>query len=190
MYGQAIASALRLHDGREVRMAPLRPEDRDELAEAIRNADLDTLFQRFCGAPPPVTPALLAHLTDLDHVRRHAVVARDLDGRGVAIGRYEATRTPRVAEVAVAVATGWRRVGLATLLARHLSDTALRNGFRWFSATHLPGNRAVTRMLCAAGAVRVGPGGEALVRCRPWSAHETPAELLTQARAGHGTRAR
>ncbi|GAA0207630.1 hypothetical protein GCM10010492_01500 [Saccharothrix mutabilis subsp. mutabilis] len=190
MYGQAIASALRLHDGREVWMAPLRPDDRDELAEAIRTADLDTLFQRFCGAPPPVTPALLAHLTELDHVRRHALVARDRDGRGVAIGRYEATRTPQVAEVAVAVATGWRRVGLATLLVRHLSDAALRNGFRWFSVTHLPGNRAVARMLRSAGAVRVGPGGEAIVPCRPCAERETPAGLPTRARAGYGTRAR
>ncbi|MEJ2853863.1 MULTISPECIES: GNAT family N-acetyltransferase [unclassified Saccharothrix] len=178
MYGQALAAALRLHDGREVWMAPLRPDDREELAEAIRRADLDTLFQRFCGAPPPVTPALLAHLTELDHVRRHALVARDRDGRGVGIGRYEATRTPHVAEVAIAVAPGWRRVGLGTLLVRQLSDTALRNGFRWFSVTHLPGNRAVTRMLRAAGAVRVAPDAEALVRCRPWAG---------QARAGYET---
>ena len=60
---------------------------REELADALRHADLDTLFQRFCGAAPPVTPALLTHLPGLDHVRRCAIAARDASGRGVAIAR-------------------------------------------------------------------------------------------------------
>ncbi|MFD1146549.1 hypothetical protein [Saccharothrix hoggarensis] len=80
-----------------MRLTRLTPADREELAEAWWRADDDTLFQRFCGAAPPVTPALLAHLTDLDHVRRCAIAARDATGRGVAIARYEATGEPGAA---------------------------------------------------------------------------------------------
>ncbi|WP_082403331.1 GNAT family N-acetyltransferase [Saccharothrix sp. NRRL B-16348] len=152
------ARALRLADGRHVRLTPVTPADREELAEALRNADVDTLFQRFCGAAPPVTPALLTHLTDLDHVRRCAIVARDTTGRGVAIARYEATGEPGAAEVAVVVAPPWRRVGLATAMVARLASSASANGFDRFTATHLAGHRAVARMLRAAGAVRLSGG--------------------------------
>lgn len=158
MDGQALQGARRLADGREVWLTPVTPADRDELAEALRHADLDTLFHRFCGAPPPVTPALLAHLTDLDQVRRCAIAARDGAGRGVAIARYEATSVPGTAEVAVVVTPPWRRAGLATAMVRRLADTARANGFRWFSAMHLAGHEPVARMLRSAGAVRVGVG--------------------------------
>ncbi|WP_158843576.1 GNAT family N-acetyltransferase [Saccharothrix deserti] len=156
--GQAPGEALRLADGREVRMTPVTPADREELADALRHADVDTLFQRFCGAAPPVTPALLTHLTDLDHVRRCAIAARDATGRGVAIARYEAVPEPGAAEVAVVVAPAWRHVGLATAMVGRLASLALANGFDRFTATHLAGHRAVARMLRSAGAVRIGTG--------------------------------
>lgn len=155
---QAPEEALRLADGREVWLAPVTPADREELADAVRRADADTLFQRFCGAAPPLTPALLTHLTDLDHVRRCAVAARDATGRGVAIARYEATGEPGAAEVAVAVTPPWRRVGLATAMVGRLASLARVNGFDRFTATHLSGHRAVARMLRSAGAVRLAGG--------------------------------
>ena len=152
------ARALRLADGRHVWLTPVTPADRDELAEALRSADVDTLFRRFCGAAPQVTPALLTHLTDLDQVRRCAIAARDAIGRGVAIARYEATAEPGAAEVAVVVTPPWRRVGLATAMAAGLASLASANGFDRFTATHLAGHRAVARMLRSAGAVRVSGG--------------------------------
>jgi hypothetical protein len=54
---------------------------------ALREADPATVHQWFCGAPPRVTPALLRYLTDLDYVNRFALVARDEQGHGVAVGR-------------------------------------------------------------------------------------------------------
>jgi RimJ/RimL family protein N-acetyltransferase len=156
----------RLADNREVWLTPVTPADRGELADALRHADLDTLFQRFCGAAPTVTPALLTHLTDLDHVRRCAIAARDADGRGVAIARYEATREPGAAEIAVVVTPPWRRVGLATAMTRRLAAVAVANGFDRFTATHLAGHQAVARMLRSAGAapVDIGPTVEWSVR--------------------------
>lgn len=148
----------RLADGRRVWLTPVTPADREELAEALRRADLDTVFQRFCGAAPPVTPALLTHLTDLDHVRRCAIAARDTSGRGVAIARYEATGEPGAAEVAVVVTPAWRRVGLATAMTARLASLARTSGFDRFTATHLAGHRAVARMLRAADAVRLDGG--------------------------------
>ncbi|MFK0246042.1 GNAT family N-acetyltransferase [Amycolatopsis azurea] len=148
------AARVELADGRAVRIARLTPGDAAELGEAITEADRETLYRRFCGPPPTVTPRLLAYLTELDFDRRYALVARDDSGRGVAIARYEATREPGVAEIAVVVRPGWRRVGLATVLVTELAKAALRHGFDRFTATYLADNRPVSELLDLAGARR------------------------------------
>jgi GNAT superfamily N-acetyltransferase len=137
---------LRLRDGRRVWVRPLTPQDAPELGEAIRNADPETLRRRFCGSAPRVTPQLLERLTVLDYVRRFALVARCAEGPGVAVARYEATGR-RMAEVAIAVAPAWRRVGLASALLHMLGLAALERGFDRFTAVYSADNRPVAELL-------------------------------------------
>jgi hypothetical protein len=61
-------------------LRPIVPGDAAALAEAITSADTDTLYRRFLGAAPRVTPALLARLTTVDYTRRFALVAGDAAG--------------------------------------------------------------------------------------------------------------
>ncbi len=155
-----------LRDGRVVVVTRLRPADAGELGQALLDSDRETLYRRFCGPPPKVTPGLLAHLTELDFDRRYALVARDEAGEGVAIARYEATSEPGVAEIAVVVKPGWRQVGLASALVTKLAEAASRHGFREFTATYLADNRAVADLLDLAGARQVIADGiaDAVVR--------------------------
>ena len=62
-YPRECEQEVTLRDGRRVLIRPILPSDAPELGEAIKTADPDTLRRRFLGAPPRVTPALLAHLT-------------------------------------------------------------------------------------------------------------------------------
>lgn len=136
-----------LADERAVLVRPIVPEDAGELADAMQDADADTLRRRFLGASPRVTPALLAHLCTVDYRKRFALVARDVrTGRGVAIGRYEAT-TDGAAEIAVTVVPAWRGVGLATVLVEMLAEAALDRGIHTFSAYYLAENRPVAALL-------------------------------------------
>ncbi|MFI9450746.1 GNAT family N-acetyltransferase [Amycolatopsis sp. NPDC052450] len=155
-----------LRDGRTVFVTRVSPADAEELGEALVEADRETLYRRFCGPPPKVTPRLLARLTELDFDRRYAIVARDEAGKGVAIARYEATPQPGVAEIAVVVKPGWRRIGLASALVTKLAEAASRHGFSEFTATYLADNRAVADLLDSAGARRVITDGlaDAVVR--------------------------
>jgi RimJ/RimL family protein N-acetyltransferase len=144
--------SLRLRDGRVVRVRPIVPSDAPELARAISSADADTLYRRFLGAPPHVTPALLSRLTTVDYVSRFALVAKDpASGRGVAIARYEPL-SEGVAEIAVAVDPAWRRVGIATSLVRWLAEAAVDRGIHSFGASYLAENRPVAALLAHAGA--------------------------------------
>ncbi|MFD9890904.1 GNAT family N-acetyltransferase [Amycolatopsis sp. NPDC059027] len=157
-----------LSDGRTVTVTLLGPDDAPELGEAIRTADAETLYRRFCGPPPKVTPKLLRRLTELDYDHRYALIARDPDGKGVAVARYEATGEPGEAEVAVVVDPAWRRAGVATALLRLLAEAALRHGYDRFTATYLADNRPVAELLDEAGGKRAIAEGiaEGTVRLR------------------------
>lgn len=140
-----------LRDGRRVLIRPVLPSDAPELAEAIKTADPETLHRRFLGGPPPITTALLEHLTTVDYVRRFALVAIDpATQRGVAIARYEQVRDD-VAEVAVVVTPAWRRAGLATTLILFLAKAAVDRGIHTFSASYLAENRAIAALATDVG---------------------------------------
>jgi GNAT superfamily N-acetyltransferase len=92
---------------------------------------------------------VLDELTRVDYVSRFAVVARN-QGRGIAVARYAALAPSEdgsaVADVAVAVAPEWRRVGLATALVQLLARRAQESGITDFTALFLASNRPVTEL--------------------------------------------
>jgi GNAT superfamily N-acetyltransferase len=140
-----------LGDGRRIFVRPIVPADATGLGEAIRTADADTLRRRFLGGPPRITPALLAHLTELDYLRRFALVAfGTAAGTGVGIARYEQTGDA-VAEVAVAVHPAWRHAGLAAELVLLLAEAALVRGIRTFTASYFAENRPIAVLVEEAG---------------------------------------
>jgi RimJ/RimL family protein N-acetyltransferase len=140
-----------LPGGQRVLIRPILPGDAPELAEALKTADADTLRRRFLGGPPRVTPALLAHLTTMDYVRRFALVAIDPATRhGVAIAQYEPAGDS-VAEIAIVVAPAWRRAGLAGVLVQLLAEAAASRGIRTFTASYLAENRPIAALLRNAG---------------------------------------
>lgn len=150
-YPQEYEQEVTLSDRRRVLVRPILPSDAPELAEAIKTADPDTLRRRFLGGPPRVTPALLAHLTVVDYVRRFALVAIDpVTGRGVAVARYEPAGEG-VAEIAVVVRPEWRRAGLGTVLILCLAKAAAERGIHTFSGSYLAENQPVAALIGDAG---------------------------------------
>ena len=146
-YPAAYEQQLVLADGRRVDVRPIRPTDADALGEAIRTGDPQTVRSRFLGAAPPVTPALLRNLTEVDYRRRFALVAFAEDGTGVAIARYIATEDhPADAEIAIVVHPEWRRVGLATALIQLLGRRAVECGITSFTALYWSQNRPVAEL--------------------------------------------
>ena len=156
-YPSSYETVITLADGRQVQIRPILPSDAPELTEAIRTADAETLRTRFLGGPPPLTDATLDTLTRVDYCSRFALAAFS-QGLGIAIARYA---TPALsgngavgADVAVAVAPEWRRVGLARALLDRLARRAQECGITEFSALFSAGNCPVTR-LAHEGSARV-----------------------------------
>ncbi len=145
-YPKELESDFDLSDGRHARIRPILPVDVDDLTDAIKHADSETLFHRFFTAAPNLSEKQIHYLAEVDYRRRLALVAADDDGRGVAVARYECQLGSDVAEVAVVVAPEWRSGGLATEMLRRLEDPAHRNGFIGLDAVYLPENKAIAKV--------------------------------------------
>ncbi|HZJ48330.1 MAG TPA: GNAT family N-acetyltransferase [Acidimicrobiia bacterium] len=135
-----------LSDGRRVWIRPILPTDATDLAQAIADADSETLLHRFFTGAPNLSEKQIHYLSEVDYKRRLALVAADEEGRGVAVGRYESHSEGGAAEVAIAVAPEWRSGGLATEILRRLEEPARVNGFTTLDAVYMPENRPVARV--------------------------------------------
>ena len=71
-------------------------------------------------------------------------------GESVAVARYEPV-DDGVAEVAVVVDPGWRRIGVATALVEMLAEAALERDIHSFGASYLADNQPVAALVGLAG---------------------------------------
>jgi len=128
-----------------VGLARLEKTDRSQLRRFFFRLSPETLYRRFHS--PIVRPeqARPDRLLDIDHHDREAVVAV-LDDEIVGVARYARHAGTDSAEVAVVVADGWQRQGLATRMCSVLSELALNEGVRQFTLSMQSDNLAVLRL--------------------------------------------
>jgi len=142
---------LPLPDGGRILVRPILPEDRNELAAALRRLSPRSRRLRFFQGKDGLTDAELAYLTDVDYRDHFAWVARDPDaaGRpGVGVARYvRLDDEPEVAEPAVTVADDHQGRGIGTLLFGLLAATAAQHGIRRFRGYVLDENLPILRRL-------------------------------------------
>ena len=142
----------RLANGQQVFIRPIRPEDKEQLQEGLKQLSLETVHRRFLAAKPRFSSAELRYLTEIDgfdHVAVVAVLADDPDAF-VGVGRFVRLREdPRTAEVAIVVGDSFQGQGLGRALGRRLADEALERGVERFTATLLGENVAAHRLMAS-----------------------------------------
>jgi GNAT superfamily N-acetyltransferase len=153
-----------LRDGSCVRIRPIAPEDRAELAAGFERLSPESRYRRFLSPLPRLSERALDYLTQVDHHDHEALVAADEGtGAGVGVARYVRTDGTR-AEPAVAVADDWQGRGLGTVLLDALVDRARSEGISLFEATVLATNEPAISLLEGAGATtRTQAGHEVLI---------------------------
>src|SRR6266545_1321357 len=140
--------SVRLDNGLEIVIRPLRPSDKPLLAEGIARLSPRSARFRFLAPKNRLTSAELRYLTEIDFVDHYALVAERPGGRRLAaVGRWvrDAER-PDVAEVAIVVGDHLQRQGLGTALAYALADAARARGIGRFTGTALTENAAAARL--------------------------------------------
>ncbi len=146
-YPHELERVVTLKDGSQVRVRPIRPEDRDRLIDLYDRLSRHTAYQRFFTIMRRLPPDWARILATVDYRRRLALVAEHDGPNGIeliGVGRYEPTERPQTAEVAFVVQDGWQGKGLGTVLLHGVLDAAVARGVGRFIASVLADN---TRML-------------------------------------------
>jgi len=151
-----ISERVVLHDGTEVLLRPIRPDDKALLSEAMARLSFDSRYQRFGMAVKELSASALSYLTEIDYENHMAWVAVDSsEGRERAVGvaRYiRLNSDPDGAEVAVTVADSHRHRGLGTLLLERLARSAKANEVERFKAFVYWDNAPVLKLVRDYGA--------------------------------------
>src|SRR3954452_19020454 len=104
----------------ELEVRPLRPADRERVADLFDRLSEQSRHDRFLGPKSRLSEAELDRLTELDYITRDAVAALDrATGDIVGVARYAASRDDdSAADIAVVIADEWQGRGLGGALTR------------------------------------------------------------------------
>jgi acetyltransferase len=150
-----------LHDGRIVRVRPLRPTDRAIYERAVLDLSPRSRYLRFLAPIPRLSKGLLDLMTQTDGHRHVAYVALTPDeSSAVGVVRYiRNPHDPQTGETAIAVADDWQSRGLGGQLLRDAVEHARLAGLESLAATTLRENSGAAGLLQASGFSVVGSDG-------------------------------
>lgn len=130
----------------DVRLRPIRPDDKVLLQRGLAHLSPASTVQRFLGPKPAFSGAELRYLTEVDMVDHVALVAM-LEGELIAVGRFVRDPSrPDHAEVAITVGDPYQGQGLGTLLGLALAKEAQTRGIVRFTALLAGTNQAAHRL--------------------------------------------
>ena len=146
--GAPAADGCHLRDGTAVVRRPIRPDDRERLAEFHSRVSPASVYRRYLAPKATLSAADLTYLTEVDHEHHEALVVALPEGEGGAllgVGRFveepAAPGATRTAEVAFLVADAWQGRGAGALLIDGLAVRAARAGIRRLEAWVMLDNR-------------------------------------------------
>ena len=152
-----------LRDGSPAVLRPIRPSDKDRLADGLKRLSPQSRYLRFHTAVDHLNTDQLRYLTEIDYHDHMAWVALppdDATAPGMGVARYvRLPDEPTVAEAAVTVLDEWQGRGLGTLLLAVLGISAAHNGVRTFRNYVLAENAPMLDIFEQLGGVRVNEGG-------------------------------
>ena len=125
----------------DVRIRPIRPEDKALLKWGLAQLSDATIQRRFLTPKPRFTAGELRYLTEVDGHDHVALVAIDTDGHLVGVGRFVRLEDPAEAEIAIVIADHLQGQGLGTRIGYDLVEQAVAHGIERFTATMQGDNR-------------------------------------------------
>src|SRR5512143_1856549 len=147
---------VRLRNGLEVTIRPLRDDDRDKVANAVRHLDRESIYTRLFSYRTELTDAGLDRIMRVDPERdAMLVVMRGVgtDETLIASGRFVGAATPgeRSAEVAFLVEEDYQGLGISGRLLEQLAAIARQRGLSALTAEVLAENKAMLAVFAKSG---------------------------------------
>lgn len=147
---------IRLRDGAEVLVRPIRPDDKDALSTGFERLSEQSRYRRFMSAITALSVSDLRYLTEVDHRDHEALIAFDAaSGEPVGVGRFVRLDDGESAEAAVTIVDEWQGRGVGTALCGLLADRAREEGIARFTALLLAENDQMFDLLATLGPAEV-----------------------------------
>jgi RimJ/RimL family protein N-acetyltransferase len=139
-----------------VTIRPLRADDREKIAAAVRNLDRESIYFRLFSYRKELTEQGLDRIMAVDRPGEVVlVVTQDTgDARVIGSGRYVAAAAggaERTAEVAFMVDRNFSGQGIAGCVLRHLAGIARGSGIAALTAEVLSDNKAMLAVFAKSG---------------------------------------
>jgi len=144
-----IIDELELRDGERVLVRPVRLADGDQLAGLHARLSQDSIYRRYFGFKPALTPAEILRFTGIAEEWRFALVGVRSTGQLAGVARYEGQAGRTDAEIALIVDDALHHLGLGKLLLQRLVDVAVMSGMTSLTAVVLSSNRPMLHLLRA-----------------------------------------
>ena len=146
-----------LKGGLAVTIRPLRPDDREKIAAAVRNLDRESVYFRLFSYRSELTERGLDRIMAVDPAREVVLVVTQSEGDAETVigsGRLvegEVKNVERTAEVAFMVDNRHQGQGIAGRLLKHLTTIALARGIVALEADVLAENKAMLAVFAKSG---------------------------------------
>ncbi|WP_230532966.1 GNAT family N-acetyltransferase [Microvirga roseola] len=153
-YPTAFLERVEIPGRSRILIRPVIPQDADEFRLFVRILSGDSRRNRFHSTLTEIPETLLRALTNVDHNKHVALVAKAVDESGVIIigeARFAREEEDSPAEIAIAVADRWRRKGIGTLLLHRLEISARRRGVEEMFGSVLAENVALIHLAFQTG---------------------------------------
>jgi RimJ/RimL family protein N-acetyltransferase len=138
--GCAEPDDVRLSDGTQVHLRPIRPEDEAALTALYDRLSPQTAYQRFFSVMRRLPPDWAHILANVDYDRRMAIVAVGEGNEVIGVARYAYDPRADEAEIAVVIEDRWQGRGLGKRLLGELIGYAAARGIRRLRAYVLADN--------------------------------------------------
>jgi acetyltransferase len=161
-----LAMTAALRDGTAIELRPIRPDDQPLIEDIASHMNTEDLRRRFFMPVQELSHQLAAQLSQIDHDRAMAVVARTGDGAtGLGAARFVAEADDGRAEFALGVRSDWHGRGLGRLLMERLIAGARQRGLAELYGDVLRENEPMIRLARGLGfAVAPHPSDATLLR--------------------------
>ena len=142
-----IVDEAELRDGERILIRPISPADGQQLAALHARLSPDSIYRRYFGVKPRLSPVEIGRFTSADEKWRFALVGVRSTGPLAGVARYEGAPSSTGAEIALVVDDALHHLGLGTVLLRRLIDVALVNGMTSLNAVVLASNQPMLALL-------------------------------------------